>query len=209
MRPYIFFDWDGTLADSSSLCVAHMIATYEELGLGSFDPAWEKYCCGPTYLESAVLLNIPAERWAEYCQVRRRQEDLCIKDHSHLFHGVKEMLESLAQKAELVIVSNGYPSYIAACLENAGVTHLFRHAESLVEGRSKTQALTQVIQRFKPEKAIMVGDRKGDILAGKANGLPTLCACYGCDAPEEWALADLQAFSVCQLREQLELFLNQ
>lgn len=207
MKPFVFFDWDGTLADSSSLCVAHMIATYKELGLGDFDPAWEKYCCGPTYLEAAELLNIPPERRQEYCAVRRKQEALCVKEHSRLFPGVKEMLEDLRTKADLVIVSNGYPDYIAACLENAGVTSLFRHAEALKEGRSKTQALREVLSLFKPEKAIMVGDRKGDILAGQANGLPTLCACYGCDAPDEWALADLQAHTVARMHELLDHFL--
>lgn len=209
MRPFIFFDWDGTLADSSSLCVAHMIATYEELGLGTFDPAWEKFCCGPTYLEAAALLGIPPERREEYCRVRRKQEALCVKDHSRLFPGIREMLEELHHEAELVIVSNGYPDYIAACLANAGVTHLFRHAEALIEGRAKTQALAQVLERFKPEKAIMVGDRKGDIMAGKTNGLPTLCACYGCDAPDEWALADHQAHTVDEMRRYLITFVNQ
>ena len=206
MRPFIFFDWDGTLADSSSLCVAHMIATYEELGLGTFDPAWEKFCCGPTYLEAAALLGIPPERREEYCRVRRKQEALCVKDHSRLFPGIREMLEELHHEAELVIVSNGYPDYIAACLANAGVTHLFRHAEALIEGRTKTQALAQVLERFKPEKAIMVGDRIGDIRAGKDNGLPTIAAAFGYGNDVEFAEATQRADTMEELQALLLRF---
>lgn len=209
MKPIIFFDWDGTLADTAPLCVAHMIAVYEEMGLGPFDPAWEKLCCGPTHQESAVLLNIPRDRWEEYFALRPVKELESIKEHSHLFPGIRDMLNRLQAKAHLVIVSNGYPAYVNASLENAGITDLFFHAEGLKDGRSKAQALAELIARFEPEKAIMVGDRQGDFLAGKANGLPTLCACYGCDAPQEWALADMQAHTVKEMEEMLTDFLDQ
>ena len=52
-------------------------------------------------------------------------------------------------------------------------------------------------------RAVMVGDRKGDFLAGRDNGLPTVSACYGYGLPDEWALADRQAYSVEKLQNML------
>ena len=61
----------------------------------------------------------------------------------------------------------------------------------------------QVLDQMRPQRAVMVGDRKGDFLAGRDNGLPTVSACYGYGLPDEWALADRQAYSVEKLQNML------
>lgn len=40
-----------------------------------------------------------------------------------------------------------------------------------------------VLDQMRPQRAVMVGDRKGDFLAGRDNGLPTVSACYGYGLP--------------------------
>ena len=46
-RPTIYFDWDGTLADSMPLCIAHIRQTLEELGLPPKTNAETAKCNGP------------------------------------------------------------------------------------------------------------------------------------------------------------------
>lgn len=46
----------------------------------------------------------------------------------------------------------------------------------------------------------MVGDRTGDIRAGKANGLPTVAAAFGYGNAEEWAEADFRADTMDELQ---------
>lgn len=206
--PLICFDWDGTLADSMGMCVAHMAATFHEMGLPPFDPADRWKCNGPTYQESAALLGLPQARWAEFFAVRRRQELAAVNAYQKLFPGVAEMLAALKGRARLAIVSNGYPDYLALSLGKTGVRPFFDLVEGLKDGRGKSEALGEVLRRTAPPRAIMVGDREGDLAAGRANGLPTLAACYGYGSPREWASATRQAATVAELRSLLASFIS-
>ena len=49
----------------------------------------------------------------------------------------------------------------------------------------------------------MVGDRIGDIRAGRENGLTTIAAAFGYGNDAEYAEADLRADSIAQLQETL------
>jgi len=54
----------------------------------------------------------------------------------------------------------------------------------------------------------MVGDRLGDITAGKANGIPTVAACYGFGNEEEYAQADYRADSAEEMTTLLKKLLR-
>jgi len=61
---------------------------------------------------------------------------------------------------------------------------------------------------MQPEKCVMVGDRLGDITAGKANGIPTVAACYGFGNEEEYAQADYRANSAEEMTALLKKLLG-
>ena len=52
----------------------------------------------------------------------------------------------------------------------------------------------------------MVGDRIGDIRAGKENALPTIAAAFGYGNAAEWAEADATAYSMEELQAMLLKF---
>ena len=83
------------------------------------------------------------------------------------------------------------------------IAEYFTRVQPLIPGKTKTQALRMVVDEMQPIRCVMVGDRRGDVLAGRDNGLPTIAACYGYGLPDEWALSDRQAYSVEQLQQQL------
>ena len=202
-RPTIYFDWDGTLADSMPLCIAHIRQTLEELGLPPKTNAEMAKCNGPTYQESVQVLGIPDNMVEAYLETRQRVELALVNEWQRLFPGIREMLQSLAPLADLVIVSNGLPDYLHASMQKTGIAEYFTRVQPLIPGKTKTQVLRMVVDEMQPIRCVMVGDRRGDVLAGRDNGLPTIAACYGYGLPDEWALADRQAYSVEQLQQQL------
>ena len=206
-KPAIIFDWDGTLADSMDLCIGEVRLALTRMGLPVPPEDVIRQCNGPTFEESIPLLGIPRERAAEYLQVRLQAGlELCPRVNQ-LFPGVREMLLALREKADLCIASNGTADYLNLCRQVFGLESVFRTVRAAKHGRSKAQAVADILTELQPCAAIMVGDRMGDMEAGKANGLPTLCAAYGYGDASEWAAADQAAEDVASLRQRLERFI--
>lgn len=198
-KPVICFDWDGTLCDSMTLCVEELRLTLQRMGLPVPPDEVLRRCNGPTDEEAAAIIGIPGDRVAEYMDIRLHAGLELCPAVNHLFPGAKEMLEALLGKAELCVVSNGQREYIDLCIKLFGLEGIFLRTEAFRRGRSKAQALAEVLADLKPELVWMVGDRLGDIGAGKANGIPTVVARYGYGTPDEWAAADIQARTVEEL----------
>lgn len=198
-KPVICFDWDGTLADSMPLCVAEVRETLRIMGLPEQPEEVLRRCNGPTYEEAASIIGVPADRVGEYTEIRLRAGLELCPTVNRPFPGAREMLEALRGRATLCVVSNGMEDYLDLCLKSFGLEGMFEQVKTFRHGRSKAQALAEVITDLKPERVLMVGDRLGDIEAGKANGVLTVAACYGYGTPEEWAAADKQARTVEEL----------
>jgi len=174
-KPVIFFDWDGTLCDSMQLCIEENRNTLRLLGLPGQPDEVLRRCNGPTFEEAAPIIGIPPERMEEYCRVRLSCALDLVEKVNRLFPGARELLEALQPHADLCIVSNGTEAYLKKCLKHFGLEDVFRLVVWCHPERTKTQNLALAIEALQPERAVMVGDRTGDIRAGKAKGcLPSL-----------------------------------
>lgn len=198
-KPVICFDWDGTLCDSMRLCIEELRLTLKRMGLPELPDKVLGRCNGPTYEEAAAIVGVPVERIGEYTDIRLKAGLELCPTVNHLFPGIREMLETLRGKATLCVVSNGMRDYLDLCQRSFGTEGIFERMETFRHGRSKAQALGEVLADLKPERVWMVGDRLGDIEAGRANHIPTVVACYGYGTPEEWAVADMRARTVGEL----------
>ena len=203
MKPLICFDWDGTLCDSMELCIHENRMTLERMGLPAVPESTLRRCNGPTFEEAAPMLGIPPEGMDEYCRIRLGCALELVPQVNHLFPGAKELLTALAPHAELAIVSNGTAEYIARCKDVFHLHGVFRHTVTCRPNRTKTQSLAALLAQVKPERAVMVGDRLGDIRAGRDNGLPTIAACFGYGSEDEFADATLHARSMHELQQML------
>ena len=203
-KPTIFFDWDGTLADSMELCVGEIALALEWMGITP--PPREELVKlnGPTIEEAAVRLNIPDDKMEQHLQYRKDAQLVIFEEKQRLFDGAYDLLASLADAANVVLISNGYPEYLDRSVDLTETRCFFTHIQPCIEGLNKTQVLTRLLDSMKPARAIMVGDRSGDLIAGRDNGLPTVAAAYGYGTAEEWALADYTVRSV----EELSAFLH-
>lgn len=206
-RPVIFFDWDGTIADSMPLCIGEIRLALERMGLPV--PPVERLmaCNGPTYEESVAVLGLPEERGAEFLRLRKEAEMELVPQVQQFFPGIRQMLDELRTFADLAIVSNGLQEYLELSSRVLGVEDCFIRLQAHIPGKNKAEALALLLDELKPDRCVMVGDRLGDIDAGKANGIPTVAACYGFGNETEYAQADYQAATVADMTALLKKLL--
>ena len=208
-RPAIYFDWDGTIADSMPVCIGEIRLALERMGLPDLPDSLIRKCNGPTYKQSVPILGIPQERGEEFLRMRKAAELEIVPYTQRLFPGIREMLAHLKGRADLVIVSNGLEEYLELSSKVTGVADLFDGKSAFKSGRTKAEALAEQLEAMKPARAVMVGDRLGDIEAGKANGLPTIVVRFGYGNQAEWDCADQQAETVEELTRMLDAFLDE
>lgn len=209
MKPVICFDWDGTLCDSMELCIQENRTTLLKMGLPDQPDEVLRRCNGPTFEEAATFIGIPADRMDEYCRIRLACALDLVPKVNRLFPGAKELLAALAPHAELCIVSNGTEAYLTRCIKQFGLEGVFHRIVWCHPERTKTQNLALLLAEIQPERAVMVGDRIGDIRAGKENGLPTIAAAFGYGNDAEFVQADQRANTMEELQEQLLRFCQQ
>ncbi|MBQ7864932.1 MAG: HAD family hydrolase, partial [Clostridia bacterium] len=109
--------------------------------------------------------------------------------------------------ADLAIVSNGLQEYLELSTRVMQVEDVFTRVQAHIPGKNKAEALGLLIADLQPEKCVMVGDRLGDITAGKANGIPTVAACYGFGNEAEYAQANYRADSAEEMTAVLKRLL--
>ena len=198
-RPVIFFDWDGTLADSMDLCLGEIRLALERIGHAPVDEARIRACNGPTHEESIAVLGLDPLIGPQFLQERIRAEQELIPKLLKLYPGVEKMLKELHNFADLVIVSNGQEDYIRSSVAVFGLTECFIKIQAAVPGKSKTEVLSSLLNEMRPKRALLVGDRQTDIFAGVYNHITTIAVSYGYGAQYEWSKADSIAFSVTDL----------
>lgn len=207
-KPVLIFDWDGTIADSMDLCVEEVRQSLQQLGLPPVSLELMRACNGPTFEETVPMLGVPEHLAQRYMELRQEFGLTLCETVNHLFPGIREMLLRLKEKAVLCIASNGTGEYIAHCCEVFGTQGIFTQIEASKPGRSKAQAVAEILAAHQGAQAIMIGDRLGDLNAGKANGLPTICCTFGYGNEAEWAQADRLAHTTQELEALLEEFLT-
>ena len=208
MRTVLFWDWDGTIADSMSLCIEEVRLALARCGYPPVSEDRLAACNGPTYDQAAAIVGVPEAGREAFYRARLQAEMEIIPTVQRLFPGIPEALRRLAGQAEMAVVSNGLPAYLDACLTHYGMKDLFVRLEPWREGRSKADALRDAYEALKPDRCIMIGDRAGDVEAARSCGIPCVCAAYGYGTPEEAALGDAAAQTAAELEEILTAFIR-
>ncbi len=199
--PMIIFDFDGTLIDSRNLCVTELRKTFRDMNLPVPPDHELGKCNGPSHEEAAKILGLPEELQAEFCKIRRGYQMALMDSYQQMYHGVPKMLDILSPCADLFIASNAGQEYIDKSLHHWNIGKYFVKARGGDAARTKSQLVAELVREHRPLRAVMVGDRLSDILAGKENGLCTVAAAYGFGSPLEWQDADKQAYSVEELTD--------
>ncbi|MBR6029334.1 MAG: HAD family hydrolase [Clostridia bacterium] len=190
MKLTIFFDWDGTIADSMELCLAEVAEALRAVEHPPVTEAELRACNGPTPAESVHFFDLEGQRAEQYLQARHDAQLRLIPVKLTLFDGIREGLLKLKDRASLHIVSNGLLDYILCSVKVSGLEGVFDSIEAGRPELTKGQLLGEMLGKVRPERAILVGDRAGDIQAALENRLPAVAVRYGYGTEEEFAGAD-------------------
>jgi phosphoglycolate phosphatase len=189
----LLFDLDGTLTDPKigiSRCIQHALSA---LGHEPPDTDTLDWCIGPplrhflsrllhsgddTLLEQAVHLY--RQRFAEIGLFENR-----------VYDGIPEALAELRQRGCRLFLATSKPRIFAEqILDHFNLAGHFEtaHGSELNGQLTDKPSLVRhilAIEGLQPDRTMIIGDRKFDIIGGKANGVRTGAVTYGYGTREE------------------------
>ncbi len=189
------FDMDGTLVDSGELAYAAAVegltAYWTKRGEPAVIPTRDavRSLVGLPSLEYFARL-VPPERRGDAAEIRTlvaNAEVVRLKaGEGRLYDGVRESLVELRDRGWLLgLVSNCGRIYFSANLEHLELRRHFGVAYCLDDRPTKTENVKAALDALGVREGVMVGDRKADLDAGRANGLETIGCEYGFGTRDE------------------------
>jgi phosphoglycolate phosphatase len=189
----ILFDLDGTLTDPKlgiTRCIRHALT---ELGHEPPDRDALEWCIGPPLRHSfGTLLDSTDNDLLEQAVhlYRQRFAEVGLFEN-RVYDGIPEALAELRRQGYRLFLATSKPRIFAErILDHFALTGFFDTAHgSELDGSltDKPSLVRQILatEGLQPDQTMMVGDRKYDILGGKANGIRTGAVTYGYGTREE------------------------
>lgn len=190
MKRYVLFDLDGTVADNGEgICKSAQYAL-DFFGIHHEPVENLRRFVGPPLQESFQVLYgfSPAQAKLAVEKYRERYRVKGVYENK-LYPGIPALLEELSHRAAVCLATSKPEVFSRKILEMGGVLPYFTRAVgSELDGRrtDKAEVIQEVLRQLgNPDRAqaVMVGDRKHDILGARACGLESIGVEYGF-APE-------------------------
>lgn len=213
----VFFDLDGTLADTAADLAAPVNALRLERGLEPLPlEALRPYAsAGARGLLGHGLGVSPGDPGFDMLRdefLGRYEAAICV--HTRLFEGMELVIETLERRGVTWgVVSNKVERFVRPILAALGVLERSATAvggDTTPHAKPHPEPLLYAarLAGVDPARSIYVGDDERDVLAGQAAGMITVAAAYGfcgeASRPEHWG-ADHLIASPLQLLELLPL----
>lgn len=184
----ILFDLDGTLTDPAegiTNAIAHALTYY---GIHITDKRTLYPLIGPPLHDSFMrFYGMDAE--TAYEAIEHYREHFATKGllENHVYEGVEDMLRQLHAAGKTLVVATAKPEIFSVrILEHFGLAKYFTaicgaplHPPT---GFGKTDVIRDALKRMNitdPTNAVMVGDRKHDIIGAHAVGMAAIGVLYG------------------------------
>ena len=187
MYKYILFDLDGTLTDPGLGITNSVMYALKKFGIYENDRTSLYRFIGPPLKES----------FADFCGFSPEQCELAVsyyREHfrdtgifeNSVYTGIPELLTQLKERGRTLIVATSKPEVFAVrILKHFG---LYRHfAYTAGAAMDDSRSLKADVIRYALEQcgvtdkseAVMIGDRKHDIIGAKENGIHSVGVLYG------------------------------
>ena len=187
MKKHILFDLDGTLTNSAEGIIHSVVYALEYYGIYEKDIQKLKRFIGPPLQESFVeYYGFDAQKAGE--AVWKYREYFADRGmfENNVYPGIPELLEELKAGGRRLFVATSKPTvYTNQILEHFGLMGYFEDVQGSNLDGSRTRK-EEVIRSVldgngisDTGSAVMVGDRKHDVLGGRACGLDTIGVLYG------------------------------
>lgn len=211
---YILFDLDGTLTDPGMGITNALMHALEKYGIKVEDRETLYPFIGPPLTESFEnfygFSKEEAKQAVEYYRDYYREKGLF---ENKVYEGIPALLEKLVSREKTLLVATSKPEIFAnQILKHFGIHHYFSFvAGSHFDGSrvQKNEVIEYVLERAGVKDlstAVMIGDRKHDMIGAKKVGLDSIGVLYGYGDREE--LEKAGATMIVRKVEELETMLR-
>lgn len=187
--PVLLFDLDGTLSDPSPGIVRCIVHTLTHFGRDVPPVAELQRLIGPPLHETFAQL-VP-ERAREAVTTFRDRYGVTGLFENNVYDGIEDALASLSEITGSMYVATSKPAeYAVRTIEHFNLQRFFRGvygSEFTGERADKSELLQHLVaeERLVPGNAIMIGDRRHDVVAARANGMRSIGVTWGFGTVEE------------------------
>lgn len=188
----LLFDLDGTLTDPREGITRSVQFALARLGIDEPDLTALEHFIGPPLLQCFMsTYNLDeATAWQAVNHYRERFSVTGLYENE-LFDGVLELLEALLADGRTLYIATSKPTVFAR--EIARHFAFDRHFKviygSELDGTrtNKVELIAHLLQQeqLDPSQALMIGDRKHDLIGAQRNGLQAIGVGYGFGSREE------------------------
>ena len=209
----VLIDLDGTITDPQSGIIMSVQYALRKLDCAVPEAATLTWVIGPPLRDTFPTLGVPAEQVEQALMHYRlnytgkgaaagsRQATHPTMFDATVYADIPEALAQLKAAGHRLIVCTSKPHvYARPILEHFKLAHFYSaiHGSEL-DGRNddKADLIAHIIrtEAVDPTGAVMIGDRKFDVLGAKSNGIPCIGALWGYGSKDE--LTDACATSLC------------
>jgi phosphoglycolate phosphatase len=197
----LLFDLDGTLTDSFSGITRSIQHGLRSLGLAAPPAESLRWCIGPPFQESLPILlgatnaHLAGAVLAKY---RERYGSVGLFENE-AYPGIENALAELNQRGHrLFVATSKWAVFARRIVSHFGLAKYFCSvdgSESDGTRKNKAELIAHILKReaIAPGEAIMIGDRKHDILGARHNGVAALGVLWGYGSREELEMAGARA----------------
>ena len=188
----IFFDFDGTIVDTSKGIINAAVFAFEKFGYKDFSiKDLKSRLIGPPLHHGLKILTMlhdeDIDKLVNY--FREYYSKKGVYENS-LYNGIIDVLKFLRNKDySLNIISSKPERFIMKILDQHNIKNFFDNVKGAGE-KDKKSTKAEKIKEFinnsnSSEKCFIIGDRADDIYAGKESGIYTIGVLYGYGSYEE------------------------
>ena len=190
---YYFFDFDGTLCDTTEGIFNSIIYSLECYGIKETDRKKLNFFVGPPLFESYKTIYNVSDEDANWLIAKYRERyKTKAAEESALYEGIVDLLKELKNRGKKIGIASSKPIlFVEEISKHHGIDiyYDFISAEDFKNNHSSKKDLINACLEFfgNPEKSevIMIGDRFYDIDGAKAVGVDSAGAVYGFGTEEE------------------------
>lgn len=196
---YIFFDFDGTIVDSSPGIISSFQYAQEKMNLSLWETR-EAYhrCIGPplsySFMEYCGLSAAQAEQAVAYYREHYQKKGIY---ECTVYEGMRELLQDLRKSGSITAIASAKPEYlIRELVGHFGMEDCFDHITGSPQDGSIGEKDVLILQAYQAlqradvplceTRALMVGDRCYDAVGARKLGIDFLGALYGFGSSQEF-----------------------
>ncbi len=192
MYTYVLFDLDGTLTDSKEGIIRSVAYALQQIGETTEGRLDQHVVVGPPLLTTFQdVYGFSAEKAKQTYAYFQERYSVTGKFENRAFDGIVPMLARLAERGVRSFVATSKPQVHAqAICERFGIAPYVEKIAGPPVGGTETKAdiIRQILASigpYTPGSAVMVGDRRFDVLGARETGLPVIAVGYGYGSAEE------------------------